>query len=145
MNNTTVFSCKIGTTDAAAAIGVEIWLDQEQIFNVDHVKETIEFTHKFDEDGLPHRLRFIMKNKTEDLTIVDDTGFIVADARLIINNIEFDEIEIDQLFCDRAIYTHNFNGTQPEIKDRFFGEIGCNGIISLDFTTPVYIWLLENS
>ena len=36
------------------------------------------------------------------------------------------------------------NGTQPEIADNFFGIAGCNGTISFRFSTPIYLWLLEN-
>ena len=44
----------------------------------------------------------------------------------------------------RERFQHDFNGTQPEIKDTFFGEMGCNGTVSLRFTTPIYLWLLEH-
>ena len=48
------------------------------------------------------------------------------------------------MLVEQAVYTHDFNGTQPEIEDTFFGEMGCNGTVSLRFTTPIYLWLLEN-
>jgi hypothetical protein len=48
------------------------------------------------------------------------------------------------LFSEKCVYTHNFNDTQPEIQDTFHGIAGCNGTISLQFNTPVYLWLLEN-
>jgi len=47
------------------------------------------------------------------------------------------------VFIDHATYTHNFNGTQAETTDKFYGEMGCNGTVSLRFTTPIYLWLLE--
>ena len=144
MNNTAMFSCKIGTTDAAANLGMEIWLDQEQIFNVDHVKETIEFTHEFDEVDAEHELRFIMKNKTVEHTRVDEGNNIVHDAWLTIADVAFEEIELGHMLVEQAVYTHDFNGTQPEIEDTFFGEMGCNGTVSLRFTTPIYLWLLEH-
>ena len=144
MNNTAMFSCKIGTTDAAANLGMEIWLDQEQIFNVDHVKGIIEFTHKFNETDAEHELQFRMKNKTIEHTRVDEGNNIVHDASLTIADVAFEEIDLGYMFIEQAVYTHDFNGTQPEIKDQFFGEMGCNGIVSLRFTTPIYLWLLEN-
>ena len=64
--------------------------------------------------------------------------------RLFQAALAFDEIELKQIFIDHAVYTHNFNGTQTEIQDKFYGEMGCNGTVSFKFTTPVYLWLLEN-
>jgi hypothetical protein len=144
MNNTTIFSCKIGTTDAAAAIGMEIWLDQEQIFNVDHVKKIREFTHEVDDVDAEHELQFRMKNKTVEHTRVDEGNNIVHDASLTITDIAFEEIDLGHMLVEQAVYTHDFNGTQPEIKDTFFGEMGCNGTVSLRFTTPIYLWFLEH-
>ena len=144
MNNTAIFSCSIGTTDAVAGLGMEIWLDQEQIFNVDHVKEIIKFTHKFDEIDAAHELRFVMKNKTIEHTQVAENGDILHDACLTISDIAFEEIKLGHMVIEQAVYTHDFNGTQPEIEDQFFGEMGCNGTVSLKFTTPIYLWLLEN-
>ena len=144
MNNTAIFSCKIGTTDATAGLGMEIWLDQEQIFNTDHVKEMIEFTHEVDDLDAEHELQFQMKNKTVEHTQVDEANNIVHDACLTITDIAFEEITLGHMVIEQAVYTHDFNGTQPEIKDQFFGEMGCNGTVSLKFNTPIYLWLLEN-
>jgi len=144
MKNTATFSCRIGTTDASAILGMEIWLDQEQIFNVDHVKEIIKFTHEFDEADVEHELRFVMKNKTVEHTRVDESNNIVHDASLTIADIAFEEIKLGHVFVEQAVYTHDFNGTRPEIKDTFFGEMGCNGTVSLKFATPIYLWLLEH-
>jgi hypothetical protein len=71
-------------------------------------------------------------------------GEIVLDARLAIKDIEFDQIALNHIFTELSVYTHDFNGTGPQTSDKFYGEIGCNGIVELKFTTPVYIWLLEN-
>jgi hypothetical protein len=85
-----------------------------------------------------------MKNKTLDDTVVDDTGNILKDARLVVSNLSFEDIELNQLVFQRAVYTHNFNGTQDTIKDEFYGEMGCNGTVDIEFTTPIYLWLLEH-
>ena len=42
------------------------------------------------------------------------------------------------------IYRHDYNGTTDPFDDEFYGEMGCNGTVSLKFTTPIYLWLLEN-
>jgi hypothetical protein len=48
------------------------------------------------------------------------------------------------MITQQATYTHNFNGAGAETQEKFYGEIGCNGIVSLKFSTPIYLWLLEH-
>jgi hypothetical protein len=144
MENTATFSCRIGTTDASAGLGMEIWLDQEQIFDTAHVKEVIEFKHEFNEDDAEHELQFRMKNKTIDLTQIDEAGEILKDACLTISDVAFEDIDLRHMFTEQTQYTHDFNGTQAEVTDKFYGAMGCNGTVSLKFTTPIYLWLLEN-
>jgi hypothetical protein len=137
-------SCKIGSTDTTAGLGLEIWLDEQQLYNTDHVADTVSLTFDIDEDEADHELRFVMKNKTQTHTTIDEAGNIVTDATLTISDITFDKIALRQIFIDHAEYTHDFNGTQDKIIDKFYSEMGCNGIVSLKFTTPIYLWLLEN-
>lgn len=144
MNNTAQISCNIGTTDPLAKLGLEIRLDNNTVFKSDHIKETINFTYDLvDEDG-GHQLEFIMQNKTTTDTVIDENNNIIKDARLVISDLAFDEIALNQMFIDHAVYTHDFNGTHALIQTKFYGEMGCNGTVKLDFTTPIYLWLLEN-
>jgi len=48
------------------------------------------------------------------------------------------------VFLDRAVYVHDFNGTGKFVNKQFFGEMGCNGTVELKFSSPFYLWLLEN-
>jgi hypothetical protein len=145
MNNITKISCTIGKNNPAAELGLEIWLDDQQLFDTNHVNnQQLEWQVTEDEDEADHELRFIMKNKTTDHTQIDEHGKIIKDARITIQNLCFDEIALGQLFIDRAEYTHDFNGTKDIVTEKFYGEMGCNGTVSLKFTTPIYICLLEN-
>ena len=137
-------SCTIGSTNPSAKLGFEVWIEDQQIFNSDYITEETLLTFDIDEDEDDHELRFVMKNKTVEHTQVDFSGNIVTDARLIISDVAFDEIKLGQIFIDHAEYTHDFNGTQSEITEKFYGEMGCNGTVSLRFTTPIYLWLLEH-
>jgi len=143
MNNTTKISCTIGTNNPAAELGLEVWLDDQQLFDTNHVNNQ-QLEWQIVEDEADHELRFIMKNKTIDHTQIDTNGNIIKDATIKINDLSFDEIVLGQIFIDHAKYTHDFNGTHDTITEKFYGEMGCNGTVSLKFTTPIYIWLLEN-
>lgn len=143
MTNTFTISCILDTTDPSAHLGFEAWVDNQKFFDTDHVQErqTI-FIEIPDEDG-EHELRFVMKNKTSDHTRVDSDGNIVSDARLTITDLAFDQIQLGHIISKQSVYSHNFNGNGDTTQSQFYNELGCNGTVSLKFTTPVYLWLLE--
>ena len=102
---------------------------------------TVEFD---DVDDQSHVLEFVLSGKLPEHTRITEQGEITSDVRVRIQDIAFDDISIDLIVSELAEYHHNFNGTQPSIVDRFYGEMGCNGMVRLQFTTPIYLWLLEN-
>jgi hypothetical protein len=144
MISTVTISCILNTTDPVAKLGFEAWIDGRKFVDLDHVQERQQiFVEIPDEDG-EHELRLVMKNKTFDHTRVDSDGNIVTDARLIITDLAFDEIALGNMLTEQAVYIHNFNGTGTMTHDKFYGELGCNGTVSLKFATPMYLWLLEH-
>ena len=137
-------SCTIGTTDPTAELGLEIYLDDQPLYNTNHVThESLPLVFGIEEDEAEHELRFVMKGKLPKHTIVNKDGTIAKDANLVIDDLAFDEIELGQIFANQAVYTHNFNGSKDTIEDKFFNIMGCNGTVSLKFSTPIYLWLLE--
>lgn len=144
MQNITKITCNLSTSDGSIPLGLEIWLDDQEIFNQEWIKDSVTFCHELPDTDAEHELRFVMKNKTAEHTIVDDQGNLVKDAVLTVSDLAFDEILLGEICTKLAIYSHNFNGTKPSIQDQFFGTMGCNGVVTLKFTTPVYLWLLEN-
>jgi hypothetical protein len=143
-NNTVTISCVINTTDVTCPLGIEIWIDDQQILDCVHVTDTINFEHELDDADGTHELKFVMKGKTIDHTQLDSRGEIIKDARLNIQDVSFDEIALGQILIDQAVYTHDFNGSGTPTQDKFYYDMGCNGTLSLKFTTPIYIWLLEH-
>ena len=137
-------ACCISSTDPDSKIGLEIWLDSTKIYNSEHISTPVDFVYDVEDVEADHHLRFVMKNKTQAHTQVDDAGTILKDSCICIDRLSFDQIELGQIVIDQAVYEHDFNGTADAIKDKFFGIMGCNGTVSLAFTTPVYLWLLEN-
>lgn len=136
-------SVEVSPTDASVPLGFEAWLDNEKFYDTDWVNAATEISHEFSDDS-EHEVKFILKNKSSEHTVCDDQGNIVKDALLEIKNLKLDDIEVDELFHLKATYTHDFNGSGKEVTESFMGPIGCNGIVSLKFSSPVYLWLLEN-
>ena len=141
---TVKISFDIDTSNAECPLGIEIWLDDAVLLSNKHVQEKITFFHDISDDDGEHELRIVISGKTSDHTRVDEAGNSVKDATLQISNVVIDELDVNVLFLEKCVYTHNFNDTQPEITDTFHGVAGCNGTISLKFVTPMYLWLLEN-
>jgi hypothetical protein len=144
MDNTFSISCHISTTDASIPLGLEIWLDNQQLFDTDYVQQDLIIKQEFSDSSGAHELRFVLKNKQPEHTKLDATGNIQFDACILIDNIKFDDVELGPIFNQKSVYTHNFNNTGNTIQDEFYGIMGCNGVVSLKFESPVYIWLLEN-
>lgn len=132
------------TTDSTASLGLEIWLNHQLVFDQPWVRGQEQFSFEFDDDEGQHELRFVMKNKTADHTQLDANGNLVRDACLVISNVTFDDIPLDHVITEKTVYSHDFNGSGPSTQGKFYGTLGCNGTVSLGFTTPMYLWLLEN-
>ena len=141
---TVKISFDIETSDATCPLGLEIMLDNTVLLKKSHVNQKIEFSYDINDDDSEHELRIVIAGKTSDHTQVDQAGNIIKDATLQLSNVVIDDLDINQLFLERCVYTHDFNGTQSQVEDTFHGIAGCNGTISFRFSTPIYLWLLEN-
>jgi hypothetical protein len=144
MSNTTTISCNIGTTDSTAKLGIEIWLNDQKLLDLDHVQETLNFCHEISDEDQDYVLKFQLKNKTSAHTEIDSENRIVKDACVTVTNLQFDDIPMGQVFFELAVYEHDYNGTGTLTQEKFYGQMGCNGTASLAFNTPIYMWLLEH-
>lgn len=146
MADTIKFQCNVETTDASAPLGFEVLLDNVSMFKTDHVTDTLKISFDISDDEAAHNLQLVMTGKTQQHTVIDQQGNISSDAVLKLSNFEIDEIIIDNIIMSfhNLPYSHDFNGTQSATVDKFFGSMGCNGTVTFEFTTPFYLWLLEN-
>jgi hypothetical protein len=144
MISTFVVSFNLDTTDTKIPLGFEAWIDDKKFYDIDHVAGCQKILMEIPDDEAEHELRLIMKNKTSDHTQIDESGNIISDVRLCVTDMSFDEIQLAHMLTDQATYTHDFNGTTQPTQNKFYGELGCNGTVSIKFTTPIYLWLLEN-
>jgi hypothetical protein len=144
MSDFTTITGSIDSSDRTIPLGTEVWIDDTCVINVEHVGKIEYFSHELVNNDDEHELRIVMKYKTPDHTDVNEAGEIVRDARLLISDVKFEKISLGHTFIEKTVYTHDFNGSGNEVQDQFFGEMGCNGTVSLKFTTPAYLWLLEN-
>jgi hypothetical protein len=144
MDQSIKITFSVSNTNPTVQLGFETWLDDQIVFDTDHVQQPTEISFPVNNTEMEHVLKMILKNKCIDHTTVNDAGEITSDAVLEISNLAFDGIPLGQIVTNNAVYTHDFNGTGTPGDHRFFGTMGCNGTVTLEFTTPIYIWLLEN-
>ena len=134
----------VSSTDYSVPLGLRISVDHDIVYENAHVSTPADVQYPLSDDDGKHELTFELFGKLPEHTQIDGDGNIVSDAMLSIVGVEIDEIDIDQITQFQAVYNHDCNGTQPPIEDKFYGHMGCNGTVTLKFTTPVYLWLLEN-
>jgi hypothetical protein len=132
----------VTSTDYSAELGFSVALDDNTIIDIPHVDKETPITLNIEVDDGDHELKFTMRNKTENHTTVDKNNNILTDARLKINNLILDDIELHDSFTSNTVYYHDFNGTGKPIQDQFYGDIGCNGTVVFKFHSPIYIWFL---
>ena len=112
----------------------------------------IEFEAEIEEDKNCD-LIINRSNKTVPQTVVNDKGDLLKDQLLHIKRIEIDEIDLGSLVFT-GVYTPKYPepwATQmaesgKELRESFTNvtQMGHNGEWKFTFTTPFYMWLLEN-
>ena len=135
-------SANVDCTD----IALEVYINDDKIFQTTAQKQIQTIIYDIDEDSADHELKLVMSGKNRTHTTVDNKGEITSDIFFTIDRLEFEELDMKELFClgRRSRYRHSFNSTQPEFDDEFYGQIGCNGTVFMPFSTPIYLWLADN-
>ena len=136
---------------------VEILIDKKSHFNSDVTgtedkPDLIEFEAEFEEDK-QYNLIINRSGKDNNQTIVNDKGDILKDQMLHIKSMEIDEIDIGALGYEGK-YTPQYPepwATQQrkdgvELRESFNNvtQMGHDGEWKFKFSSPFYMWLLEN-
>ena len=123
----------------------------QEITGTEKEPTVIEFEHELTE-GEKYSLIIERLGKDRGQTVIED-GKITKDQLLHIKSIEIDEIDIGALVYE-GIYTPEYpepwasqqkqagNALPESFKN--VTNIGHNGRWELGFTSPFYMWLLEN-
>lgn len=95
-----------------------------------------------------HRLGIRLTNKNSRYdTKVDETGKIVDDLYLMVEKIEIDGIDLGDRILENSLYTLDqtteFNGAQINQLSSH-NCLTWNGTWTVTFSSPFYLWLLEN-
>ena len=124
----------------------------DDITGTEDKPNVIEFEAEFNEDTKVD-LIINRSGKGVNQTVVNDKGDLLKDQLLHIKRIEIDEIDLGSLVFT-GLYTPKYPepwATQQaesgkELREAFTNvtRMGHNGEWKFTFTTPFYMWLLEN-
>jgi hypothetical protein len=125
---------------------LEIYIGKNKIFQSTAQKQVQTIKQDIIEDPADHQLKLVMTGKNSTHTKINDEGQITSDVFFTVDRLEFEEIDMRELFClgRNSWYRHSFNSEQPEFNDEFYGQLGCNGTVVIPFSTPIYLWLANN-
>jgi hypothetical protein len=122
-----------------------------EITGTEDKPSVIEFEHTL-EEGKEYSLKIVRSGKDKGQTVMED-GKIIKDQLLHINSIEIDEIDIGALVYE-GVYTPAYpepwatqqktEGVDLPVSFKNVTMMGHNGVWELKFSSPFYMWLLEN-
>lgn len=105
------------------------------------ITEYVEFECEMPEGDNCLEIGFTNK-KDSDVVENDDKSSILKDMLLNIDSIELDDIDLDSLkWTHSEFVAQDLN--RPLLKSCI--NLGWNGTYKLQFTSPFYLWLLENT
>jgi hypothetical protein len=116
------------------------------------VTDYFEFDAEIEEgDGL---FEICLLNKQETDTVKGDNGEILEDMLLNVDSIEIDDISLGFLLWTHSKYFPNYPKSYIEYNKASGAELpesvlncvnmGWNGSWQIPFTSPFFVWLLEN-
>ena len=125
---------------------------KSEITGTEQSPTVIEFEEELTE-GSEYNLIIERSGKGKNQTVINEKGDILKDQLLHIKSIEIDEIDIGALVYE-GVYTPKYPepwATQQKEAGNELTEtlknitrMGHNGTWSLRFSSPFYMWLLEN-
>jgi len=124
---------------------VTFFMDGEKLKSPIITDEWQTLRYDFDKDSLDHVFEIKMSGKTSSHTKIDNQGNILDDKIVEIKKFFLDDIDVESILHKTSQYIHDHNGSTVMGKNRFFGILGCNGTVRLEFYSPVPLWFLDNT
>jgi hypothetical protein len=135
----------VGTAECSD-ITAEILLDQQSVGKYVCSTTPGKFDIVLADNPASHRLSVIMQGKTRQHTKVGADGMIEHDNSITFSQLEFEDIDMMPIFCQGWLgYYHSNNDVNRSVEvDEFYGYMGCNGTVNIEFDTPIYLWFNQH-
>lgn len=121
--------------------GARVYVNNTLIYE-NLVRKPMEVTWSGELDEGNHTISVEMYNKKDGDTVTDNNENIINDVVLNIDDIEIDEISLDNLLWTKSVYTPTDPNSPESLTECV--NLGWNGTWKLKFSTPIYLWFLEN-
>ena len=102
-----------------------------------------ELSEEQDDIERPRCVTITMLGKNQSHTVLDSQNQIKSDCYCLLDKIIFDQIDVTDQFCQGQAKYFQTTSTGEDGVDDFFGFLGINGKVILDFSTPLYKWMLS--
>jgi hypothetical protein len=145
MKNNCLIEFDVNPTSPEFPLSLKVELDGQIVWENSSITEPHRVEIDVDDEKTEdHSLKWIVGDKKPEYTKIDQEGNIVSDSLLQIKNFHISKIELMDYLHSIATYTHDFNGSKEKQTGPMYPDLGCNGVAELKFSTPLYLWLLEN-
>lgn len=135
------------TYGQAPEINFLVYFDQSLVgqFACTNSKHVIEFELNDEQDNAnQHRCIVVhMVGKNDSHVELDSQNQIKSDCYCLLDKIFFDQIDVTDQFCQGQAPYILTTPMDKDIVDVFFGFLGQNGKVILNFSTPLYQWMLS--
>lgn len=131
-------------SNVSAELKLDIKFDSVLVQSLTLTEQAQHWTWLFDDAPADHVLEIELSNKLPHHTVLDHNGDIVQDVMAEIYDVKLSGIDFTSVFYNQSLYTHNSNGWGKSVTTQFFQTLGCNGTVRFAFTTPAWVWLMEN-
>lgn len=143
--NVSILKFDIVPSNVQKPLGIEIWINDQCLLDKNHLDESQQIIYNFDDEfEQSYDVKITLKNKTAQHTQVNEKLEIISDSLIEVKNFTLDDIDIDQVVREQAVYSHNFNSDGKFSDHKFYNTLGCNGTVKFKISTPSYLWLLEH-
>ena len=117
---------------------VKVKLDSMVLFQGE-VSEPTRIHHEIDMIGGDHVIEVILTNKDGRRDTIIEDGKIIKDMLVTVDSVLLDDIDLGYLITTKSSYVTTEGESHANMT-----SLGWNGSWTLPFTSPVYMWLLEN-
>ena len=115
-------------------------LNNEQLF-VDETGEKHSVEYDVDLADGDHEFNLTIKNKTNN-NVLQEQGETVKDSYISIQRIIVDNIDLQRIMLLNAKFYPDHPDPKAPVLEKLT-ELGYNGQYKFQFTTPLYLWVLE--
>lgn len=144
------FKIGLSGTGSATSCTFQILVNDTVYIEEQTKPETTVYEFDCDIQEGEHCLKIKLLDKDNIKVVKDSEGNLIEDFLLNIDSVEIDDIDIGALKWTHSSYFPEYPENYIDQQQKAISEVkncvtmGWNGVWQIAFTSPFYVWLLEN-